>query len=136
MDKDAECVGKIGDFGLAQQVSPFCVNILGNFEETAPETWGDYFNLRNAVSYDEKSDIFSFAIILWRLFVGQLSRGSPYKSSGPILRQEIKNVRLLLVLGVLVYWCRRVLVCWSKITNFTLKNQNLGTASTNTGRFA
>lgn len=95
LDENAVCVGKIGDFGLSQHVSPFCVTVLGNYDETAPETWGDFYNLRCAVLYDEKSDIFSFAMILWRLFVGlhqQDPQASPYSSSGPMLRQEIRKV--------------------------------------------
>lgn len=81
---------------MSQHVSPFCVQILANTEETAPETWGDYYSLRNTVRYDEKSDIFSYAIILWRLFVALDSTvdtlASPYSLGGPLLRQEIRNV--------------------------------------------
>jgi hypothetical protein len=44
------------------QVFPFSQRTLHNFIETAPETWGD------TSFYDEKSDVFSFAVILWRLF--------------------------------------------------------------------
>lgn len=94
-DDDADCIGKIGDFGISQHVSPYCVTILGNIEETAPETWGDLYNIRRAVSYDEKSDTFSFAIIVWRLIVGLHSdypQGSPYNLYGPTLRKEIRNV--------------------------------------------
>jgi hypothetical protein len=40
---------------------PHLHQTLFNITETAPETWGEGF-------YDEKSDIFSFAIVLWRLF--------------------------------------------------------------------
>lgn len=100
MNENADCVGKIGDFGLSQHVSPFCNNILGNIEETAPETWGDSFILRSTVFYDEKSDVFSFSMILWRLFVGLNStdpEGSPYSLRGPHLRQEIRNVCVILV---------------------------------------
>lgn len=43
------------------QVFPFSRQVLQNITETAPETW-------TGSHYDEKSDIFSFAIILWRLF--------------------------------------------------------------------
>ena len=35
--------------------------VLHNFSETAPETW-------DGGIYDEKSDVFSFAVIMWRLF--------------------------------------------------------------------
>lgn len=35
--------------------------------ETAPETWGDEGITRN-VMYDERSDVFSYAILLWFLF--------------------------------------------------------------------
>ena len=41
---------------------PFGQQELHNITETAPETWGD------VGFYDERSDIFSFAVILWRLF--------------------------------------------------------------------
>lgn len=44
------------------QVFPYSQQPLLCFTETAPETWGD------VRYYDEKSDIFSFAVILWRLF--------------------------------------------------------------------
>lgn len=86
MNENADCVGKIGDFGLSQHVSPFCDLMLG-YEESAPETWGDSFS--STVSYDEKADVFSFSMILWRLFVGLDStnpEGSPYT------RQEFRNV--------------------------------------------
>jgi hypothetical protein len=43
------------------QVFPFSQQSLHNITETAPETWDGGF-------YDEMSDVFSFAIILWRLF--------------------------------------------------------------------
>lgn len=76
MDENAECVGKIGDLGLAQLVAPHCVVILNNFVETAPETWGDMHNLCNTAVYDEKADIFSFAIILWRLLIETHLRSS------------------------------------------------------------
>lgn len=69
---------------------------MGNYAETAPETWGDYFNLRSYASYDERSDIFSFAIIAWRLLVGLHSSepdGSAFGSlNGPQLRDKIKEV--------------------------------------------
>ena len=39
---------------------------LHNLTETAPETWAD------SCHYDEKSDVFSFAVILWRLFGSKL----------------------------------------------------------------
>lgn len=43
------------------KVFPFSQHTLHNILETAPETW-------EGESYDEKSDVFSFAMILWRLF--------------------------------------------------------------------
>ena len=39
---------------------------LHNITETAPETWVD------SCFYNEKSDVFSFAVILWRLFGDKL----------------------------------------------------------------
>jgi hypothetical protein len=42
-------------------VFTFSQQNLHNIVETAPETW-------NGGHYDEKSDVFSFAVILWRLF--------------------------------------------------------------------
>jgi hypothetical protein len=41
--------------------------VLGNLIETAPETWGDEGAVKGAM-YDERYDVFSFAMILWRLF--------------------------------------------------------------------
>eukprot|EP00026_Physarum_polycephalum_P002251 Phypoly_transcript_02256.p1 GENE.Phypoly_transcript_02256~~Phypoly_transcript_02256.p1 ORF type:complete len:947 (+),score=114.19 Phypoly_transcript_02256:323-2842(+) len=67
LDEDAAVVGKVADFGLAQQVFPFSVKVLGNIAETAPETWGDE-GMTKGATYDERSDVFSFAILLWRLF--------------------------------------------------------------------
>ena len=45
---------------------PFATKKLFNFAETAPETWGE--RSIKVASYTEKADIFSYAIILWRLF--------------------------------------------------------------------
>eukprot|EP00026_Physarum_polycephalum_P000536 Phypoly_transcript_00537.p1 GENE.Phypoly_transcript_00537~~Phypoly_transcript_00537.p1 ORF type:complete len:1451 (+),score=177.67 Phypoly_transcript_00537:50-4354(+) len=70
LDEDADVIGKVADFGMAQQ-SPFSVQILGNLVETAPETWGDE-GLTKGAMYDERSDVFSYAIILWRLFGSNL----------------------------------------------------------------
>ena len=89
-------MGKVGDFGLSQKVAPYCIVALNNFNETAPETWGDFYNLKGSTSYDEKSDIFSFSIILWRLFIELRSpvivRAYPDNLMGPRLRQEIRAV--------------------------------------------
>lgn len=60
LDEEAQCVGKIGDFGLAQTVAPYCVIQLGNCDETAPETWGDTFQLKQATAYTEKSGLKSY----------------------------------------------------------------------------
>lgn len=69
----------------------------GNIIETAPETWGDCYNIRESTFYDEKSDVFSYAIILWRLFVELPSfypESGPYPPlAGPKLRQEIRKVK-------------------------------------------
>lgn len=35
--------------------------------ETAPETWGDE-GITRSVMYDERCDVFSYAILLWCLF--------------------------------------------------------------------
>ena len=51
MDENVDCVGKICDFGLAQRVAPYCVVRLNNVIETAPETWGDFYNLRDSAVY-------------------------------------------------------------------------------------
>lgn len=40
---------------------PYSNKTLYNLLETAPETW-------DGGNYDEKADVFSFSIILWRLF--------------------------------------------------------------------
>jgi hypothetical protein len=75
LEEDAEVIAKVADFGLSQhvlkkqcdintnmiQVFPFSQQTLHNIMETAPETW-------EGGNYDEQSDVFSFAIILWRLF--------------------------------------------------------------------
>jgi hypothetical protein len=42
-------------------VFSFSQQTLHNIFETAPETW-------DGGPYDEKSDVFSFAVILWQLF--------------------------------------------------------------------
>lgn len=83
-DENADVIGKVADFGLSQQVLPFyklvCLcwqcyfqkvfpvlqHRLYSITETAPETWGD------VCFYDEKSDVFSFAVVLWRLFGSKL----------------------------------------------------------------
>lgn len=97
-DENSDCVGKIGDFGLAQKVAPYCVLALRNFCETAPETWGDYYNLCESTSYDEKADVFSFGIILWRLFVELNSdeeiSAYPENLGEFELRRKIREVRV------------------------------------------
>jgi hypothetical protein len=50
--------------------------LLFNFAETAPETWGE--TAIKAANYTEKADIFSYAIILWRLF-GNLESEEVYE---------------------------------------------------------
>lgn len=57
---------------------PFSQLALYNIMETAPETW-------EGGVYDEKSDVFSYAIILWRLF------GSIIQNKGRVLSQEVIN---------------------------------------------
>jgi hypothetical protein len=55
-------------FGLivVPQMYPFASRHLCNFAETAPETWGE--TALKTAFYTEKSDIFSYAIILWVIF--------------------------------------------------------------------
>ncbi len=79
---------------------PFSSLTLHNITETAPETWeGGY--------YDEKSDVFSFSVILWRLFSSEDNHGlstleDPYeflKENGkpmppPKQREVIRKVPL------------------------------------------
>ena len=95
LDENADCVGKIGDFGLAQKVAPHCVVVLNNFCETAPETWGDLYNLCGSASYDEKADVFSYAIILWRLFYSDNSSGTDLYGDASVfeVRKKIREVR-------------------------------------------
>eukprot|EP00026_Physarum_polycephalum_P002635 Phypoly_transcript_02643.p1 GENE.Phypoly_transcript_02643~~Phypoly_transcript_02643.p1 ORF type:complete len:891 (+),score=95.14 Phypoly_transcript_02643:341-2674(+) len=58
LSEDADIVGKINS-GLSPQVFH---SAHPHITETAPETWGD------TGSYDQRSDVFSFSIILWHLF--------------------------------------------------------------------
>lgn len=58
------------------QVFPFSQQTLHNITETAPETWD-----ANGF-YDEKSDLFSFAVILWRVF-GSKSQYTERKDDSP-----------------------------------------------------
>ena len=74
-------MAKIGDFGESQNVAPLCINNQLNCSETAPESWGDDTIIKSATAYDEKADIFSFAIVLWRLFV-EMTRDMPSTSPG------------------------------------------------------
>jgi hypothetical protein len=63
------------------QIFPFSNQILGNLIETAPETWGDEGHTKGAM-YDERSDVFSYAIILWRIF-GVTPSIAPHSPSSP-----------------------------------------------------
>ena len=64
------------------QVFPYSQQTLHNIVETAPETW-------EGGMYDEKSDVFSFSIILWRLFGSR----AQYEPTGVVegARGEAKN---------------------------------------------
>jgi hypothetical protein len=61
--------------------------VLGNLIETAPETWGDEGTVKGAM-YDEWSDVFSFIIILWRLF-GAPPKTPPASPSTPLSLSSI-----------------------------------------------
>ena len=103
---------------MAQRVFPYCVVVLGNVEETAPETWGDGSNLKQATTYNEKADIFSFGIIMWRLFVGSRSHDKvlPYPScrGGNVqLRSEIHKVIFFLLVVVTT-----AVVCYCHVAFF------------------
>lgn len=54
---------------------PFSQQTLHNTLETAPETW-------EGGLYDEKSDVFSFAMILWRLFATKFQNEDNYVPQG------------------------------------------------------
>eukprot|EP00026_Physarum_polycephalum_P000182 Phypoly_transcript_00182.p1 GENE.Phypoly_transcript_00182~~Phypoly_transcript_00182.p1 ORF type:complete len:2033 (+),score=208.26 Phypoly_transcript_00182:30-6101(+) len=73
LDEDSPVIAKVADFGLSRQLFPFSQQTLHNIMETAPETW-------EGNSYDEKSDVFSFAIILWRLFGSKAQNGALVES--------------------------------------------------------
>jgi hypothetical protein len=67
---------------------------FSNFVETAPETWGDN------PGYDERVDVYSFGVILWRLFGSKLQyeeEDSEWQVNGKpnpewLIREEIRKV--------------------------------------------
>lgn len=65
LDKDAPIVAKIADFGLSRmKSSELLQETLSTYQWMAPETLG---NEGKKVEYDEKADVYSYAIILWEI---------------------------------------------------------------------
>lgn len=62
-------MAKVADFGLARQVAPTLNGSVGNWQWMAPEVIAS-----DSSGYDERSDIYSFGIVMWEIF----SRGSPF----------------------------------------------------------
>lgn len=69
----APVVAKIGDFGLAQHVNSTLDEALRTWQWLAPEVLS-----HKRVEYDERSDIYSFAIVLWEIATRQLPYTTEY----------------------------------------------------------
>lgn len=60
-DANEKVTAKVGDFGLARHVDPKLYEALGTWQWLAPEV------LRDDSEYDERSDIYSYGIVLYEI---------------------------------------------------------------------
>ncbi len=102
------------------QLFPHAVKPLESITETAPETW-------DGGNYDEKSDVYSFSIILWRLFGSDPTRDhfeflKENGRLGPGLRQQqlIRKVFLHLY----IYCTNMHWIIGSKAINYRIMRPN------------
>eukprot|EP01101_Sappina_pedata_P003071 TRINITY_DN13289_c0_g1_i2.p1 TRINITY_DN13289_c0_g1~~TRINITY_DN13289_c0_g1_i2.p1 ORF type:complete len:597 (+),score=147.61 TRINITY_DN13289_c0_g1_i2:33-1823(+) len=73
---------KVGDFGLSRVMAPRIGGQLGAWPWLAPEVLNT-----ECKSYDEKSDVYSFAIVLWEL----ASRKVPFSEAYDMDRFKVKG---------------------------------------------
>ena len=67
LDPNAQTVAKVADFGLARSVAPKAAGALGTWQWLAPEVLDT-----NNQYYDEKADVYSYAIVLWETMTRQI----------------------------------------------------------------
>ncbi len=85
LDEGADVIAKVADFGLAQQLTTTSgiTDRLATWQWMAPEA----FAAVGDVSYDERADVYSFAIVLWELS----SRQHPFAEFGEMNVFKLKQ---------------------------------------------
>lgn len=63
LDPENPVCAKLGDFGLAETASPSLQELLKTWQWLAPEVINAAYP-----NYDEKSDVFSYAMVVYEIF--------------------------------------------------------------------
>ncbi len=107
LDESSNIHAKVADFGLAHKLTPLLgvMDRLETWQWMAPEAFGLSSRL-----YNEKADVYSFAIILWEICTREFPFSeyfNKYKQSVFKLKDEIcRGIFLLYILFYIMfsYW--------------------------------
>ena len=77
----------MADFGLAGRIYMRTNQVSGANQDTFPYKWSAYEILKTGVGIKEKSDIWSFGILMWEIFY--LGEGSQYADINTL--QDLRN---------------------------------------------
>jgi serine/threonine protein kinase len=103
LDESAPIVAKVADFGVAHKIlnSNGITDPLDTWQWVAPET----LDHRTSALYDERSDVYSFGIVLWELSSRKHpfeahSKASLFKVKEAICRGDLQTLLTNIVLTI------------------------------------